>query len=88
MNYQERVYKWIAGRTFRYVNPIVLDKGKATCDVCDTKLCKIFYVVQDIKTEQTFMVGKECFSKIPVLYSGIKDQKQTMQKHLIERKLL
>lgn len=91
MTYWERLEKWRAGRIFRYINPVILKKGQATCDACGCKQVKIFYILQDIETERIFMVGGECFKHMDTVfvirYQFIEDPKVIIEKHLASRGL-
>jgi hypothetical protein len=67
--YKERVDRWIAGRTFYYVNPVVLPGTKIRCDACGCRKVKTFFVVQD-EAGVAGMVGRECFELLTVRYKS------------------
>lgn len=73
--YKERVNRWIAGRTFYYVNPVVLPGTKIRCDACGCRKVKTFFVVQD-EAGEAGMVGGECFELLPVRYTFTLDANQ------------
>jgi hypothetical protein len=78
-SYKERVGRWIAGRTFYYINPVVLPGTKIHCDACGCQKVKTFFVIQDEEGE-AFMVGGECFKLLDALlvvrYRNDPDTKQ------------
>jgi len=72
---KERVDRWIDGRTFYYVNPVVLPGTKIRCDACGCQKVKTFFVIQD-EAGEAFMVGRECFELLIVKYTNTLSYKQ------------
>lgn len=73
--YMERVNRWIDGRIFHYVNPVVLPGTKIHCDACGCQKVKTFFVIQD-EAGDTAMVGRDCFELLTVKYTNTLSYKQ------------